>query len=196
MKRVLLVILACATFAACTKPSNDATPDKIQESIYRGGAPKLTLMTMINNRTGKGSHSSILVNGSQSVLFDPAGSFGHPSLAERGDVIYGMSPRWIQTYKSAHARETFHVVSHELAITSAQAEQLLQLVQARGAVSDAYCAHSISGILKQTQGFEGIKQGFYPTALMEQFQTIPNVKTTRYYENDKGDVVDGVKVTN
>nr|WP_238935797.1 hypothetical protein [Sulfitobacter mediterraneus] len=148
---------------------------------------------MVNNRTGSGGHTALMVNGSQRVIFDPAGSFRDPRVTERGDVLYGVTPGWLQAYKSAHARSTYHVVSQEFVVTPEQAEKALRLVQANGAVPGAFCANATTGILSQIDGFEGVKQTFYPVKLMEQIESFPGVRTTRLYENDAGDVIDAVK---
>ena len=37
----------------------------------------------------------LLINGSQQVLYDPAGTFTHPDLPRAGDVHYGMTPRFV-----------------------------------------------------------------------------------------------------
>nr|WP_238936757.1 hypothetical protein [Sulfitobacter mediterraneus] len=148
---------------------------------------------MVNNRTGSGGHTALMVNGSQRVIFDPAGSFRDPRVTERGDVLYGVTPGWLQAYKSAHARSTYHVVSQEFVVTPEQAEKALRLVQANGAVPGAFCANATTAILSQIEGFEGVKQTFYPVKLMEQIESFPGVRTTRLYENDEGDVIDAVK---
>lgn len=163
-------------------------------TAFREAGPKsLTVYTMVNNRTGSGGHTALKVTGSQTVIFDPAGSFRHARVVERGDVIFGVTPGLEQSYKSAHARSTFHVVSQEIPVTDAQAEQALQLVLNNGAVSAAFCANATTGILTQVDGFENIKRTFYPSNFMEQVAQLPGVKTTRHFENDEGDIIDGVR---
>ena len=66
-------------------------------------------------------------------------------------------------------------------------------IKANGAVPGAFCANATTGILSQIDGFEGVKQTFYPVKLMEQIESFPGVRTTRLYENDAGDVIDAVK---
>jgi hypothetical protein len=104
-----------------------------------------------------------------------------------------MSPAWIQAYKSAHARSTFHVVSQEITVSDAQAEQVLNLVMANGQVPGAYCANATSSLLQKVQGFEELGKTFYPVKLSENFASLPNVTTTKYYEDDDGDVIDAVR---
>ncbi len=195
MIKSLLASLLCATMlAGCAEKGKESPQAQIEAGIYaHSDQPKLTLITMINNRSGAGGHTALLVQGDQSVIFDPAGTFEHEQVPERGDVLYGMSPQWIQIYKSAHARSNFHVVSQEFDVTPAQAARAMQLVQARGPVPSALCASATSGILKEIPGFQSIKQGFYPLKLMAQVEELPGVKTTRYFEDDEGNVRDGIQ---
>ncbi len=193
INRFAALMLAAALLAGCAEVGKESPPEQIAAAAHiNTGPPKITLITMINNRTGAGGHSALLVEASQSVIFDPAGSFRHEDVPERGDVLYGMSPRWVQAYRSAHARDSFHVVSQEIDVTPAQAARALQLVQANGTVASAFCAQATSGILRQIGGFQSIEQGFYPVDLMEQVEQFPGVRTSRYYENDAGDVRDGI----
>ncbi|MGB5866178.1 MAG: hypothetical protein WBG95_17975 [Sulfitobacter sp.] len=192
-KPFLALALSASIIAGCAAPGKESPADVIAAATYiPQGQPKLTIITMVNNRSGAGAHSALLIEGSQSVMFDPAGSFEHERVPERGDVLYGMSPGWVQSYKSAHARSTFHVVSQEFNVTPAQAERALQLVQANGAVPGAFCTNATSGILRQIPGFQSINQVFYPAKLMEQVATLSGVTTTRYYEDDEGTVLDGI----
>jgi hypothetical protein len=198
VKRVCVALALAGTLAACAADNNpDSPPEAVAAAAYTAPGPRsLTVFTMVNNRTGKGGHSALMVNGSQQVIFDPAGSFRDPRVAERGDVLYGMTPAWVQAYKSAHARAAFHVVSQEIEVSAAQAERALQLVQQNGAVPSAFCANATTSLLKQVPGFESITTTFYPTKLMAQLETMPGTKTTRYYEDDAGDVVDALRAAN
>ncbi|MFD2740220.1 hypothetical protein ACFSUD_11600 [Sulfitobacter aestuarii] len=195
MKRLFLVLACVGTLAGCAADNGkDSPPEAVAAAAYRApGPPSLTLFTMVNNRTGSGGHSALLVNASQQVIFDPAGSFRDPRVVERGDVLYGITPTWLQTYKSAHARASYHVVSQNIEVTPAQAERALQLVMANGAVPGAYCTKSTTALLSSIPGFGQIHSTFYPTKLMAQFETLPGVSTTRYYEDDAGDVIDAVQ---
>lgn len=190
--RFLMICAALAMLAACgVKPSNDATVEQVRAKAYHPDSPGLTVITIINNRSGAGAHTALHVEGSQSVLFDPAGSFVHPDVAERGDVLYGMSPLWMRSYRSSHARPEFHVVSQRIPVNAAQAETALQLVQARGAVADAQCALSTSAILAQVPGLENIRTGYYPKKLMSQIDAIPGVQKTTLYEDENNQPISG-----
>lgn len=193
MKRILTGLAIATLVAGCAADmSPDRSIEEVQAAAYRAPGSSIMLFTMVNNRTGSGGHSSLLINGSQQVIFDPAGSFRDVRMIERGDVLYGVTPGWLNAYKSAHARASYHVVSQAIPVTPAQAEEFLRLVQSNGAVPGAYCANATSGILRQVEGFEGIRRTFYPVQLMEQVAQLPGVQTERYFEDDEGTIVDGV----
>ena len=195
MHKLIAVLTGLSLLSGCSvDESPDSPPEVVAAAAFRTSEPpSITLFTMVNNRTGNGGHSSLMVNGSQRVIFDPAGSFRDPRLPERGDVLYGVTPGWLQAYKSAHARATFHVVSQTIPVTAAQAEQALRLVQSNGSVPGAFCAQATTGILAQIDGFQSVERTFYPVNLMEQIATLPNVTTTRLYEDDEGHVIDAVR---
>lgn len=194
MKRLVIGLAVAAIVAGCSvDQSPDNSDQEVAAAAFRAAGPtSLTLVTVVNNRTGAGGHTALIVNGSQQVIFDPAGSFRDERVIEKGDVLYGMTPGWVNAFKSAHARATHHVVSQTVNVTPAQAERALNLVRSNGSVAGAYCANSTSGILAQIDGFEGIKSTFYPVKLMDQFALVPGVRTDKHYENDDGDVIDAV----
>lgn len=196
MLRVICVLGALLALVACAGVEQGPLPIEEQQRVaYRHpGPPALTLVTVINNRTGAGGHSSLMVSGSQRVIFDPAGSFRPDWVTEYGDVIYGMNERYFSAYKSAHARSSHHVVTQTIPISPQTAERALALVQARGSVPGAYCAQATSSILRQLPGFQDVQVTFYPVNLMQQVAGKPGVVTERLYENDAGDVVDAVAV--
>ncbi|GHF37692.1 hypothetical protein [Seohaeicola zhoushanensis] len=186
--------LAVAGCAAKAPFADDATVAKARYSDP--AQPSITLYTMVNNRTGKGGHSALLINASESVIFDPAGSFYADIVPERNDVLFGISPAVEQAYRSAHARSTFHVVRQTLPVSAAQAETAYQLALANGAVPGAFCANATSTLLSRVPGFEGIKTTFYPTNLQSQVAELPGVRTDSYYEGDSADLKDGLERSN
>lgn len=188
---MLLVPAACAT----KQPyADDAT---IAAVSYRdSGDSSITLYTMINNRTGSGGHSSIVIDASETVIFDPAGSFKADVVPERNDVLFGITPAVEKAYRSSHARSTHHVLVQKMDVTPAQAETAYRLALANGAVPGAFCANATSSLLGQVPGLEGISTTFSPTKLADQFGAYPGVDSQRYYENDSADLQEGLKKNN
>nr|WP_238941290.1 hypothetical protein [Jannaschia sp. Os4] len=154
-----------------------------QAAAYRApGAPTLTVYTMISNLSGRGGHSALMVSGSQRVLFDPAGSWYHPTAPERGDVFFGMTPGLVEFYEDYHARPSYHVVKHEIAVDAATAERALQLVQAHGTAGKATCGQSVSGVLREL-GFTSVKRAWFPERVMRDVAALPGVRETKRFDD-------------
>lgn len=193
--RAFVALALVAALSGCGELvyQENAPEEVIRAKAYRhSGPPSITVVTMVNNRSGNGAHSALLINGSQRVMFDPAGSFQNDVVPERDDVLFGMSPRVLAAYKSAHARSTYHVVSQTMEVTPEQAEIALRLVQQHGPTARSFCTQSTTGILRQVPGFETIKTTFFPTNLMRQIAARPGVVTDKYFEDDEGSIIDGV----
>ena len=166
----------------------DASPQEVAQAAYRhDGPPAITLYTMVSNNSGAGAHSSLMINGSQRVIFDPAGTVRHPRLPERGDVLYGVTPEIERFYELAHARETFHVVVQRIPVSAEVAEQALQLAMTNGRVPSAFCTQATSGLLRQLPGFENVSSTFFPLRLSDQIAERPGVSTKRVYDDDADD---------
>ena len=177
-----------ALLAACSAPAPNAPPETVRAAEYvHDGPPEIALLTMVNNRSGEGAHSALLINGSQRVIFDPAGTVQHELLIERDDVLFGMTPSMVDFYVRAHSRITHHVVIQKIPVTAEVAEQALQLALNNGPVSSAFCANSTSQLLAQLPGFETISTTMFPRTLMEQFAVLPDVATSTVRETDSAD---------
>lgn len=194
--------MAIALLAACGGGASapNASDQAIQAARYvHDGPPAITLFTVLNNRTGAGAHSGLLINASERVLFDPAGSFYHPRLPERGDMHHGMTDRMVAFYIDYHARETYRVVEQTVQVSPQVAELVLARATARGAVAKSFCANSISGILSDVPGFENISSTMFPKRLSEEFAKLPGVTTRTITDDDADDnhgvlLIDPVKV--
>ena len=187
MIRGLLLILAAGVLTACGGPAEPVwAPDAdIRKYSYRHGGPaEITLYTIVSKRSGSGAHSGLLINGSERILFDPAGSFKLPFAPERNDVIHGMSDRALAVYIDYHARETYDVIEQRLVVSPAQAAAALRLARSYGPVPKAQCSLSITRILSQIPGFETINVGYFPVAAKDQFGDIPGVRTRVITDDD------------
>ena len=188
MRKLVLVFCAAFALSGCAAQSVWAPDDAVARAVYRhDGPPRLTLFTMINNRTGAGAHTSLMINGSQRVIFDPAGSFKHETLPERNDVVFGIRPQVADVYTRYHARKTYRVKVQELDVSPAVAEAALRAVMSYGAVPSAMCARSTSTVLAGLPGFDNIQTTWYPVKLADQFGKIPGVREQELYEYDSDD---------
>ena len=189
MLRALIVCTLLAMgLAGCAGEKVWAPQQAVDAVRYRDPGPaKLTLFTMVSNSNGSGGHSSLMINGSQRVIFDPAGSFKHPAIPERNDVVYGITPQIEDVYVRYHARQTWHVVIQEVTVPDAVAEQALREAMAYGAVPSAQCALSTSTILSHLPGFQSIGTTWSPIKLEGMFRKIPGVTESVLHEYDGDD---------
>jgi hypothetical protein len=186
-RRGFLIGLPLA-LSACTAQEVWAPDDVVTRAIHRKpGRNYLTLYTMKYVRTDAGAHTALLINASQRVLFDPAGTFEQEVMPERNDVLFGVTPRLEKFYVSFHARETFYVVGQTVDVSPQVAEQALNTALVSGPVPQANCARVTSRILRQLPGFEGIRQSWGPNRVEKDFAELPGVTTLEYRENDADD---------
>lgn len=190
-----LALLALVALGACSTAEPSWAPDDaVAQARFVAEAPRtLTLYTVISNRNDSGAHSGLLINASEQVLFDPAGSWSHPQVPERNDVHFGVTPRMVAFYIDYHARETFRVVEQKITVSPEVAELVKQRALAYGAVPKAQCANSISSILAGVPGFEALEGTWFPKKLSESFGAVPGV-STRTITDDDADSNHGVLI--
>lgn len=188
--RTLISIFAVVFLMACEGSERNApiaTADDIEAAAYVSTLPSsITLMTMVRANGEFGEHSGILINASQQVLYDPAGTFRHSTSPNARDVNYAMHPGMIAYYQSYHARRGYYVVVQEVAVTPEVADFIFQRAIAQGTTAKLYCAISISSVLNDIPMFAHIPTTFYPGKVMKRFAEIPGVVTTYVYEDDIG----------
>lgn len=177
MLRTLLALAGAVFLSACGADHTWAPQEQVDAARYVAGPPtSITLLTTINTANGTGAHSALLVNASERVLFDPAGTWTHPTVPVRNDVHYGMTDRMVQFYLDYHTRDHFDVIERTLVVPPDVAERVFRKVQDNGAVPKAMCADSISTILREVPGLEGIRTTWFPIRLGKEFGALPGVK--------------------
>jgi len=187
-RRTALIGLSALALSACSAPVVWAPAADVARALAAPvGPPSLTLYTMKNTGSDNGAHSGLLINASQRVIFDPAGSFKINALPERNDVIFGMTPRMEAIYASYHARESYYVIAQEIEVSAAVAEQALSLALANGPVPKSGCTRAISKLMRQLPGFENIGTTYFPDNLFDDLAKIPAVQTTIIREDDEAD---------
>ncbi|SEM68253.1 hypothetical protein SAMN05216227_100179 [Pseudorhodobacter antarcticus] len=189
MRRILVSLIAVLFVAACGAAEPKWAPDAdVAQARYVHDGPKsITLFTVLTTENGSGAHAGLLINGSQRVIFDPAGTWHHPRLPERNDVHFGMRPLMVDFYIDYHARETYDVIEQTVTVSPAVAEAALRAVMAYGAVPKAQCTLAISSVLRDLPGFESIRTTWYPKNLMDAFGALPGVKTRKITDTDTND---------
>lgn len=187
-RRAFLALGGAAALTGCGAESIVADEDVVARAVYAHPGPKsLSLITVINNRSGNGGHTGLLINGSQRVVWDPAGTWWSPNAPERNDLHYGMTPRMVDVYIDYHTRETYHTVVHEKVVSPEVAEQALQIAASYGAVPKAACSLSTSDILSRLPGFESIRKSYFPVNTMNAFVALGGVSEQKFYDDDPDD---------
>lgn len=176
---------APVTLAACSAEPLWAPDADVQAHRFvNPGVSELRLYTVRNTGSGNGAHSGLLIDASERVLYDPAGSFQASTVPERNDLLHGITPEVERLYLSYHARTQYYVITQSITVPPAVAEQALRLAQDYGAVPKANCARAISAILGQLPGFTQIDRTWFPDNLEADFAQLPGVRTEELREND------------
>lgn len=189
MRRNLILLALCGALAACGAAEPTWAPDEaVAKARYvHDGPPAITLFTVISNSNQSGAHSGLMINGSQRIMFDPAGSWKLPRLAERNDVHFGMTEKMVNFYIDYHARETYNVVEQTVQVPAGVAELVMQRAMAYGAVPKAHCTDSISEILHGVPGFETLPTTMFPKTFMKAFGRLPGVTERTITDDDADD---------
>ena len=188
MKRLAFLLSTLLLLSACGAQSVWTPDEAVERAAYRHDSPpSLTIYTVVNNGSGSGAHSGLMINGSQRVLFDPAGTFSVNVVPERNDVHYGITERIREFYELFHARETFHVIAQEVQVSPEVAELAIRKVENYGAVSKAMCTIAVTDVLQGLAGFEHVRRKWTPNTLTEDIASMEGVVTRTIYDDDGDD---------
>lgn len=189
MIRLIAVSLVVLVLASCTAQDVKFAPqDQVEAARYvHPGPPAVTLFTVVSTRSGAGAHAGLLINGSERVMFDPAGTWYHPRLPERNDMHFGMTPKAVDFYLDYHARETYDVIEQTVVVPLAVAELVMARARDYGAVPKGQCARSLSSILAGVPGFESLPRTWSPRKLSAAFGALPGVTTRTITDDDTND---------
>ncbi len=184
MRRFLAALLLPLLLANCAEPVW-APDEAVARAHYRSAEPpSITLFTVIRKLGGEGAHSGLMINGSERVIFDPAGTWTHPTAPERNDVHFGMTPTMVKYYIDYHARSTYDVYEQTVQVSPEVAEQAIRLVLNNGAVMKAMCGRSVSAVVHDIPGFESVSGTYFPGKLMREFGQLPGVVTVKHSDAD------------
>lgn len=188
MRRILIALALPLVLAACGADNVYAPDADVARARYSSGkSPSMTLFTVVRKSTGEGAHAGLMIDGSQRILFDPAGTWHHPTVPERHDVHFGITPRMRLFYIDYHARETYDVYEQRVPVSSQVAEIAIRRAEEYGAVNKAFCGTSVSAILRDVPGFEHVPQTFFPGQIRRAFAKLPGVVETKHVDGDPND---------
>lgn len=192
MKWIGLGLLLTFLLAGCGAEPIWAPDEAVQRARYVSGEPpSITLYTVVRKTTGSGEHAGLLIDGSQRVMFDPAGTWRHPAVPERNDVHYGITEQMRKFYIDYHARETYDVIVQKIPVSREVADMAIRRAEAYGAVNKGFCAIGVGDVLRGLPGFEDIPRTFFPNRIAKVIDGKPGV-TRRVYEDGDPDNNSGV----
>ena len=128
-RRVFLAATLPVVLTACGADNIWASDEAVRDARYVSATPtSITLFTVIGIPRGEGGHSAVMINGSQRVIYDPAGSWEHPQIPERNDVLYGITDNFKRFYIDYHARETYWVAEDTVFVSREVADAAIRAV--------------------------------------------------------------------
>ena len=183
--RRLALILVPLLLAACGADRTWAPDEAVQRAAFVSGEPpSVTLYTVLRKPVDAGAHSALMIDSTQRVMFDPAGTWWHPSVPIRNDVHYGITEQMRKFYIDYHARATYDVVEQKVYVTPEVAALVLKRAQEYGPVPKGFCGIGVTGVLRGVPGFESIPTAFNPVRIMKAFGKLPGVIEKRYQDGD------------
>jgi len=186
-----LALVLVMLLGACAEEMRAPLADIERARHVSDDTPHLMLITMVSSRTGSGAHTALVVNGSEQVIFDPAGTFSVSALPERGDVHYGATKGWVELFLSYHSRREYYAHTQQVELSREHAELLLRRVKAAGAQPKAFCTIGTSRVLQGVPGFTHLRQTWFPENLRKQMSQIPGVIDRYVRETDEEKALPG-----
>ncbi len=178
----LCLIVSLAVLAGCGAKRDMAAQAPLAYTPYVAEGPAtITLITSINGRSEAGAHSALVINGSERVLYDPAGSWEllNGAAPERDDLHFGMIPAALDNYLAFQSKGIFYATQQTIVVPLATADLAIAEAKAQGTTPKAFCGHSISSVLAKLPGFDGLRVAYFPKAISQSFAKLPGVVETR-----------------
>ena len=186
LRRALAGLFVALALSGC-EIYREAEIEEVAQARYVSNTPpSITLLSMVNAQNGRSAHAALLINGSEQVLYDPAGTFQHPDLPRRGDIHYGVTPRYLDYYERYHARFSHYVHAQEVQVSMSTANQVLANAEALGRTPKMLCAGSVTGAVRPVAPFTEVRGSLFPERVRRDFAAIPGVRDRYVREADSG----------
>lgn len=186
MRRFFLAVAAAFAMSGC-ELYRAAEPAEIEAARYSSEEPaSITLMSMVNSSNNRAAHSALLINGSEQVIYDPAGTFQHPELPRSEDIHYGVTPRFLDYYERYHARFDYYVHAQTVEVSQATADRVFANAKSRGKTPKMFCAEAVTASLKPVPPFQNVGITLFPEGIRRDFAQISGVQDRFVREIDVG----------
>ena len=185
-RRIAFALAGAVALSGC-EVYEPASPDEISRARYESAEPpSVTLISMVKTSSGRSAHSALLINGSERVLYDPAGTFEHPNLPRAGDIHYGMTPKYVEYYERYHARYSHFVETQTVPVSRETADRIIANARAEGKSFKMTCSVVTAEVVQNVPPFTSVRSSWFPETLREDFARIPGVQTGYRRETDIG----------
>ena len=178
----LCLCLSLVALVGCGAERQAASQESLAYTpSVAAGPATITLITSINGRSNSGAHSALVINGSERVLYDPAGSWAlmDGMAPERDDMHFGMFPAALDNYIAFQSNGIFYATEQTIVVPLAVADQAIAAAKAQGSTPKALCGNSVSTVLSKLPGFESLSVAYLPKAISREFAKLPGVVETR-----------------
>lgn len=190
MDRRAFLLGAPAVLAGCsTKRRVFADPGAVANAfVATRGPTRVEVFTSFNVGSDYGAHTALFIHADQRVVFDPAGTFEHPTLPEQHDVIFGITEPARRAFVDYHTRSTFWTTLQISEVPPATARYILAQVRKEGPVPDALCTRSVSSVLARAPGLPfQVETTWFPDRLHDQLLDQPGITRLEFRQDDDAD---------
>lgn len=182
--RLIAPVLMLIVLAGCAVEVGAPSEEIARARYSTTDDPYVAVVSMVSTRTGRAAHTALFINASERVIYDPAGTFEHREMPERGDIHYGASDRMIDYYERYHARLSHFVHVQKIPVSRQVAEATLRRAQAQGPSPKSFCTTHTIDVLNDVDGLPRFENSFYPEKLRQQVARLSIVEDRYVYEYD------------
>ncbi|MEM9791321.1 MAG: hypothetical protein AAF848_00155 [Pseudomonadota bacterium] len=182
--RATLVLGLVLLLAACAVEEGATAVEIASKRYVSVENPYIEIVSMVERRSERAAHTAMIINASQRVIYDPAGTFQHEDLVERGDIHYGANDRMVSYYERYHARFSHYVHVQRIVVSAEVAERVLKRAQAQGPSPKMFCAVHAASVLNDSLG-TSFARSFFPEDLRRSVARMPGVIDRYRYEEDR-----------
>lgn len=183
---VAAILLGCLALAPGCAVEVGASKQSLAAARHIAAEPPyVEVVSMVDRRDGRAAHTALVINASERVIYDPAGTFQHEDLAERGDIHYGATDRMVSYYERYHARFSHFVHVQRIPVTAQVADAVLRRAEAQGPSPKMFCTYHTIGVLNDSLPGVALERSFFPEALRRQVADLPGVSDRYRVEEDR-----------
>jgi len=183
--KIASIFALISALAGCVAQLPWASDERVTRAAYRDQAPtSITLMVAVT-KSGSAAHTALMINASQRVIYDPAGTFYDKEVPERADLHYGITPQKLDKYIDYQSEKGLKWVMLTKIVKPAVAEAAFRAAIENGASMSGFCAHNSTLVISRTPGFENFPVDIMPKKALNAFAALPGVTRREIIQYDE-----------